>query len=60
MYKCLKKGWIPLQDLADKYNLNHYKRNIIIVKLEDRYKEQIGRTWVVVENQALRHISKDN
>lgn len=55
-YKSLKKGWIPLPNLAKKHDLNVYKRNILITQLKEEFKEQIGKTWVVLEEEALRYL----
>lgn len=52
MYKCLKKGWIPLAEYAEKNSLNVYARNKLIIELNKKYKEQIGRTWVILEEEA--------
>lgn len=53
-YKSLKEGWIPLPDLAEKYELNMYRRTLIIAQLREEHKEQIGKTWVMFEEEVVK------
>lgn len=51
--KSLKSGWSPLPDLYKKYNIDQGYSNRLLKNLDDKFKEQIGRTWVVYEKQFL-------
>ncbi|KRU40014.1 hypothetical protein [Clostridium sporogenes] len=51
--KSLKKGWCPLSYLCKKYKIDQGQSNRMLKNLDDKFKEQIGRTWVVYEKQFL-------
>ncbi|MBN3421720.1 hypothetical protein, partial [Clostridium botulinum] len=51
--KSLKNGWSPLPDLYKKYKIDQGQSNRMLKDLDDKFKEQIGRTWVVYEKQFL-------
>ncbi|MCT4563760.1 MAG: hypothetical protein N4A68_05505 [Maledivibacter sp.] len=61
MYKCLKKGWIPLKDFCEKYGLDQGNTQRIVKKLCNEYKEQIGgkgKPWIVKEDKLLELLPK--
>ncbi|HDI3019205.1 TPA: hypothetical protein PL519_003448 [Clostridium botulinum] len=51
--KSLKSGWSPLAYLCKKYKIDQGQSNRMLKDLDDKFKEQIGRTWVVYEKQFL-------
>ncbi|NEZ80353.1 hypothetical protein EXM60_14495 [Clostridium botulinum] len=51
--KSLKSGWRPLPDLYKQYKIDQGQSNRMLKDLDDKFKEQIGRTWVVYEKQFL-------
>lgn len=56
MYKSLKAGWITLSSFCEKYNKDKSNMNRLLKNLSDEYKEQLGRTWVIVESEFKKLI----
>lgn len=51
--KSLKNGWRPLPDLYKQYDIDQGQSSKMLKNLDDKFKEKVGKTWVVYEKQFL-------
>ncbi|KEI94407.1 hypothetical protein N496_19945 (plasmid) [Clostridium botulinum A2B3 87] len=51
--KALKNGWRPLPDLYKQYDIDQGQSSKMLKNLDDKFKEKVGKTWVVYEKQFL-------
>jgi hypothetical protein len=58
MYKSLKEGWIPLPTFEKENNLKRWETIKLTMNLQEDFKEKIGSTWVVREEQARAFLNK--
>lgn len=56
MYKCLKNGWIPLQQFEKENNITRWTAIKLSNKLDDDFKCKIGAVVFILKEEALKLI----
>jgi hypothetical protein len=54
MYKCLKDGWITLQEFKTKYELTTWKTTSLPIKLDKEFQCKIGAVIFIFESEAIK------
>lgn len=57
-YKSLKKGWVPVSDLVQKYNVKTYHKKQSLFLMNEEDKELLGHKVSLVKEDAFMEALK--